>query len=66
MENYEIGVVVWEEMSKKGVYRDDNLYTVFIGGLIWIGRSMEACKYLEEMMEKGMKVPRIDYHKCFW
>jgi pentatricopeptide repeat protein len=50
-------------MSKKGFCPDDNSYTVFIGGLISQGRSEEACKYLEEMIENGMKAPQLDYNK---
>ncbi|KAL5581138.1 hypothetical protein UlMin_013580 [Ulmus minor] len=42
---------------------DDNSYTIFIGGLICEGRSGEACKHLEEMIEKGMKSPQQDYNK---
>ncbi|TXG63312.1 hypothetical protein EZV62_010306 [Acer yangbiense] len=61
--NYEMGHAVWDEMIKKGCCPDDNSYTVFIGGLISQGRSGEACKYLEEMIEKGMKTPQLDYNK---
>lgn len=61
--NYEMGHAVWDEMSKKGFCPDDNSYTVFIGGLISQGRSEEACKYLEEMIENGMKAPQLDYNK---
>ncbi|KAG9150322.1 hypothetical protein Leryth_017625 [Lithospermum erythrorhizon] len=39
-----------------------NSYTVLIGGLIRLGRSVEACKFLEEMLEKGMKAPQLDYN----
>ncbi|CAA7030527.1 unnamed protein product [Microthlaspi erraticum] len=61
--NYETGRAVWEEMRKKGVCPDDNSYTVLIRGLIGEGRSREACRYLEEMLDKGMKTPLIDYNK---
>eukprot|EP00257_Ricinus_communis_P014707 XP_015572451.1 pentatricopeptide repeat-containing protein At3g62470, mitochondrial [Ricinus communis] len=61
--NYEMGRAVWDEMSRKGFCPDDNSYTVLIGGLISQGRSGEACKYLEEMLEKGMKAPQLDYNK---
>ncbi|KAJ6972856.1 pentatricopeptide repeat-containing protein [Populus alba x Populus x berolinensis] len=30
---------------------------------LMLGRSEEACKYLEEMIEKGMKGPQLDYNK---
>ncbi|KAK7302976.1 hypothetical protein RJT34_13874 [Clitoria ternatea] len=61
--NYEMGHAIWDEMHQKGCCPDDNSYTVFIGGLIRQGRSGEACKYLEEMLEKGMKAPQLDYNK---
>ncbi|XP_047316642.1 pentatricopeptide repeat-containing protein At3g62470, mitochondrial-like [Impatiens glandulifera] len=61
--DYSMGKKVWEEMNRMGVCPDDNSYVVFIGGLIREGKSEEACKYLEEMVEKGMKAPQIDYNK---
>lgn len=61
--NYEMGHAVWDEMNRKGCCPDDNSYTVFIGGLISQGRSGEACRYLEEMIEKGMKAPQLDFNK---
>ncbi|XP_058766683.1 pentatricopeptide repeat-containing protein At3g62470, mitochondrial-like [Vicia villosa] len=61
--NYEMGRAVWDEMRHKGCCPDDNTYTLFIGGLIRQGRPDEACKYIEEMMEKGMKAPQLDYNK---
>ncbi|CAK8530760.1 unnamed protein product [Lathyrus sativus] len=61
--NYEMGRAVWDEMRHKGCCPDDNSYTVFIGGLIRQGRPDEACKYIEEMMQKGMKAPQLDYNK---
>ncbi|KAL3349361.1 hypothetical protein AABB24_022476 [Solanum stoloniferum] len=61
--NYDMAHATWEEMSLRGCCPDENSYTVFIGGLIGQGRSMEACKYLEEMIDKGMKAPQLDYNK---
>ncbi|KAK6272931.1 hypothetical protein POUND7_010014 [Theobroma cacao] len=61
--NYDMGRAIWDEMNEKGFCPDDNAYAVFIGGLISLGRSGEACKFLEEMMEKGMKAPHLDYNK---
>ena len=61
--NFKMGRAVWDEMIQKGCCPDDNSYTVFIGGLISQGRSGEACKYLEEMLEKGMKAPQLNYNK---
>ena len=50
-------------MIRKGCCPDDNSYTVFVGGLISQGRSGEASKYLEEMIEKGLKAPQLDYNR---
>ena len=61
--NYEMGHAVWDEMIQKGCCPNDNSYTVFIRGLISQGRSGDACKYLEEMIEKGMKAPQLDYNR---
>lgn len=59
--NLEMGCAVWEEMKRRGCCPDENSYTVLIGGLIRQGRSNEAYDYLEEMVEKGMKAPQLDY-----
>ncbi|CAN0896073.1 Pentatricopeptide repeat-containing protein At3g62470, mitochondrial [Linum grandiflorum] len=61
--NYEMGCAVWDEMIGRGCCPDDNSYTVLIRGLVSQGRSADACKYLEEMMEKGMKMPQLDYNR---
>lgn len=61
--NYMMGCAVWEEMHRKGICPDVNSYTVFINGHIRHGRPEEACKYIEEMIQKGMKTPQIDYNK---
>lgn len=61
--NYEMGHAIWDEMHQKGCCPDDNSYTVLIGGLIRQDRSGEACRYLEEMLEKGMRAPQLDYNK---
>jgi pentatricopeptide repeat protein len=61
--NYAMGCTVWEEMHRKGICPDVNSYTVFINGHIQHGRPEEACKYTEEMINKGMQAPQIDYNK---
>lgn len=58
-----MGHVIWDEMHQKGCCPDDNSYAVLIGGLIRQDRSGDACRYLEEMLEKGMKAPQLDYNK---
>jgi pentatricopeptide repeat protein len=61
--NFAMGCAVWEEMHRKGICPDVNSYTVFINGHIQHGRPEEACKYIEEMINKGMKAPQINYNK---
>ncbi|CAI0431635.1 unnamed protein product [Linum tenue] len=61
--NYDMGHTVWDEMISQGCCPDDNSYAVLIRGIISQGRSVEACRYLEEMTEKGMKMPQLDYRK---
>uniref|UniRef100_A0ACD5U4H5 Uncharacterized protein n=1 Tax=Avena sativa TaxID=4498 RepID=A0ACD5U4H5_AVESA len=61
--NYVMGCAVWDEMHRKGICPDVNLYTVFINGHIRHGRPEEACKFIEEMIKKGMEAPQIDYNK---
>ena len=61
--NYAMGCAVWEEMHRRGICPDVNSYTVFINGHIRHGRPEEAYKYIEEMINKGMKAPQIDYNK---
>ncbi|KAL8055530.1 hypothetical protein ABFS82_04G061700 [Erythranthe guttata] len=59
----EMGLAVWEEMKRRGFCPDENSYTVLVGGLVRQGRLNESCRYLEEMIDKGMRAPRIDYKK---
>lgn len=53
-------------MGKKGRKGEDplvNFDTIFIGGLVNAGRSLEATKYVERAMDRGMEVPKFDYNK---
>ncbi|GER55050.1 pentatricopeptide repeat (PPR) superfamily protein [Striga asiatica] len=61
MGDCKMGRGVWEEMKRRGICPDDNSYTVLVGGLIRLGRSEEACGFLKEMIDKGMKAPRLDF-----
>lgn len=63
VKNYDMASAVWEEMKCKGCCPNENSYTLLIGGLVRLGRAVEAFKFLEEMMEKGMKAPPVDYKK---
>ncbi|OVA18894.1 Pentatricopeptide repeat [Macleaya cordata] len=40
-----------------------NFETIFVGGMIKLGKSLEATKYVERMMSGGIEVPRFDYNK---
>ncbi|XP_022131400.1 putative pentatricopeptide repeat-containing protein At1g26500 [Momordica charantia] len=40
-----------------------NFDTIFVGGLVKNGQSLEATKYVERMMKRGVEVPRFDYNK---
>ncbi|OIW02175.1 hypothetical protein TanjilG_02399 [Lupinus angustifolius] len=40
-----------------------NFDTIFVGGLVTAGKSKEATKYVERVMNRGLEVPRFDYNK---
>ncbi|KAF3432002.1 hypothetical protein FNV43_RR26739 [Rhamnella rubrinervis] len=40
-----------------------NFDTIFVGGLVKAGKSLEATKYVERTMKRGLEVPRFDYNK---
>ncbi|MQL73313.1 hypothetical protein Taro_005664 [Colocasia esculenta] len=40
-----------------------NFESVFVGGLIKMGRMLDATKYVERTMWGGVEVPRFDYNK---
>ncbi|TYI91535.1 hypothetical protein E1A91_D03G199300v1 [Gossypium mustelinum] len=53
-------------LGKKGRKGHDplvNFDSIFVGGLIKAGKTVEATKYVERTMKKGMEVPRFDYNK---
>ncbi|KAL6566438.1 hypothetical protein OROGR_002053 [Orobanche gracilis] len=52
-------------LGKRGRKGEDplvNFDTIFIGGLIKAGKSLEATKYVERVMNRGLEVPRFDYN----
>nr|KJB68451.1 hypothetical protein B456_010G245800 [Gossypium raimondii] len=54
-------------LGKKGRKGHDplvNFDSIFFGGLIKAGKTVEATKYVERTMKRGMEVPRFDYNKC--
>ncbi|KAI3452900.1 hypothetical protein Pfo_009563 [Paulownia fortunei] len=53
-------------LGKRGRKGEDplvNFDTIFVGGLIKAGKSLEATKYVERVMDRGLEVPRFDYNK---
>ncbi|KAL5826273.1 hypothetical protein ACOSQ4_018070 [Xanthoceras sorbifolium] len=53
-------------MGKRGRKGTDplvNFDTIFVGGLVKAGKSLEAAKYVERVMDRGVEVPRFDYNK---
>ncbi|PQP92683.1 putative pentatricopeptide repeat-containing protein [Prunus yedoensis var. nudiflora] len=40
-----------------------NFDTIFVGGLVKAGKSLEATKYVERVIKRGLEVPRFDYNK---
>lgn len=40
-----------------------NFDTIFVGGMVKAGKSKEATKYVERVLNRGMEVPRFDYNK---
>ncbi|KDP41291.1 hypothetical protein JCGZ_15698 [Jatropha curcas] len=40
-----------------------NFDTIFVGGLVKAGKSLEATQYVERTINGGLEVPRFDYNK---
>ncbi|GAB4850297.1 hypothetical protein Ancab_029597 [Ancistrocladus abbreviatus] len=40
-----------------------NFDTIFVGGLVKAGKSLEATMYVERVMKRGVEIPRFDYNK---
>lgn len=49
--------------GKKGTDPLVNFDTIFVGGLVKAGKSLEATKYVERATKRGLEVPRFDYNK---
>ncbi|KAL5100113.1 hypothetical protein RYX36_004440 [Vicia faba] len=49
--------------GRKGTDPLVNFDTIFVGGLVKVGHSKEATKYVERVINRGMEVPRFDYNK---
>ncbi|KAK9097185.1 hypothetical protein Sjap_022682 [Stephania japonica] len=53
-------------MGKRGRKGPDpvlNFNSIFVGGLVKMGRFLEATKYVERTRSGGVEVPRFDYNK---
>ncbi|KAL3830623.1 hypothetical protein ACJIZ3_019425 [Penstemon smallii] len=53
-------------LGKRGRKGEDplvNFDTIFVGGLVKAGKSLEAAKYVERVINRGLEVPRFDYNK---
>ncbi|XP_076899354.1 pentatricopeptide repeat-containing protein At1g73400, mitochondrial-like [Bidens hawaiensis] len=48
---------MWGEMDNRRCVRDTDSYCVMIEGLFGCGRTEDACGVLEEVLNKGMKLP---------
>ncbi|KAI9169637.1 hypothetical protein LWI28_015406 [Acer negundo] len=49
--------------GRKGTDPLVNFDTIFVGGLVKAGKSLEAAKYVERVIDRGVEVPRFDYNK---
>ncbi|CAN0897622.1 Putative pentatricopeptide repeat-containing protein At1g26500 [Linum grandiflorum] len=49
--------------GRKGPDSALNFDTIFVGGLVKAGKSLEATKYVERTMNGAMEVPRFDYNR---
>ncbi|GKV43239.1 hypothetical protein SLEP1_g50554 [Rubroshorea leprosula] len=49
--------------GRKGQDPSVNFDTIFVGGLVKAGKTVEATKYVERTMKGGMEVPQFDYNK---
>ncbi|KAK9935040.1 hypothetical protein M0R45_022156 [Rubus argutus] len=49
--------------GRKGTDPLVNFDTIFVGGLVKAGKSLEATKYVERATKRGLEVPRFDYNK---
>ncbi|KAM4099093.1 hypothetical protein ACJW30_07G129000 [Castanea mollissima] len=48
--------------GRKGTVTLMNFETIFVGGLVKAGKSLEVTKYVERRYRKGLEVPRFDYN----
>ncbi|KAK4772343.1 hypothetical protein SAY86_014118 [Trapa natans] len=49
--------------GRKGPDATVNFDSIFVGGLVKAGKSLEATKFVERVIRGGLEVPRFDYNK---
>lgn len=56
-------------LGKRGRKGNDplvNFDSIFVGGLVKVGRVLDATKYTERTLKRGLEVPRFDYNKFLY
>ncbi|KAF8040364.1 hypothetical protein BT93_B2559 [Corymbia citriodora subsp. variegata] len=51
------------KQGRKGPDTLANFDSIFVGGLVKAGKSLEATKFVERTLNRGLEVPRFDYNK---
>lgn len=57
MEGPDRAIGIWDEMDKRQCARSVDTYSIMIDGLFSCGRVEDACFLLEEVIDRGMKLP---------
>ncbi|XP_068667323.1 putative pentatricopeptide repeat-containing protein At1g26500 [Aristolochia californica] len=52
--------------GRKGPHPEVNFESIFVGGLVKVGKTLEATKYVERMIKGCSEVPRFDYNKFLY
>ncbi|KAG9448185.1 hypothetical protein H6P81_014313 [Aristolochia fimbriata] len=52
--------------GRKGPHPEVNFESIFVGGLVKVGKTLEATKYVERILNGGTEVPRFDYNKFLY
>ncbi|CAN1152101.1 Pentatricopeptide repeat-containing protein At1g73400, mitochondrial [Linum perenne] len=57
MDDYDGACETWDEMERRGCERDVDTYSVMIDGLFYCNKIEDACFLIEDLVDKGMKLP---------
>ncbi|KAG0488143.1 hypothetical protein HPP92_006954 [Vanilla planifolia] len=57
MEDADQAICIWNEMDKRGCTRSEDTHCIMIDGFFSCKRVEDACFLLEEVIDKGMKLP---------